>query len=88
MGEDCGYSISPLFQSFPAHGGSGTIQVIAAERCAWQAVSVGWVTITSVNVVIGNGTVNYSLAGNPGGSGRKGTIIIVGQTFAVKQKGN
>ena len=89
LGEDCGYSIAPLFESFPAHGGSGTIQVIAAERCAWQAVSsVNWVTITSVNVGIGNGTVNYSVAANPGVSGRKGTILISGQAFAVKQNGN
>lgn len=88
LGENCGYSISPLFASFSALGGSGTIQLIAAERCAWQAASsVGWVTTTSVNVGIGNGTVNYSLAANPGVSGRKGTIIIGGQAFAVKQEG-
>ncbi len=88
LGEDCGYSIAPLFESFPAHGGSGTIQVFAAERCAWQAVSsVGWVTITSANVGIGDGSVNYSVAANPGVPGRKETIIVGGQAFAVKQKG-
>jgi uncharacterized repeat protein (TIGR01451 family) len=89
LGEDCGYSISPLFESFPVQGGSGTINVIAAERCAWQAVSsVSWVTITSISVGIGNGTVSYSLAANLGVSGRKGAILIGNQEFAVKQKGN
>lgn len=89
LGEDCGYSISPLFQSFAGLGGNGTMQVIAADRCAWQAVStVSWVTITSVSAGIGDSIVNYSVAPNPGASGRKGTITIGGQTFAVKQKGN
>jgi hypothetical protein len=89
LGEDCRYLISPKFQSFPASGGSGTINVTAAERCAWQAVSsVNWVTITSSSVGIGNGTVTYSVGANPGAAGRNATVIIGGQAFAVKQKGN
>jgi hypothetical protein len=88
LGEDCGYSISPTFQSFSANGGSGTINVIAAERCAWQATaSTTWITITSSYVGIGNGPVSYTVAQNPGAGGRKGTITIGGQVFAVKQKG-
>jgi hypothetical protein len=87
LGEDCGYLIAPTFNSHPASGGSGTINVIAAERCAWQAVSsVSWVTITSASVGIGDGTVSYSVGANPGAGGRKGTITIAGQVFAVKQK--
>jgi hypothetical protein len=89
LGEDCGYSISPRFQSFPANGGSGTINVIAAERCAWQAIaSTTWITITSNSVGIGNGIASYTVAANPGTGGRKGTITIGGQVFAVKQKGS
>lgn len=88
MGEDCGYLISPTFDSHPASGGSGIINVRAAERCAWPAVSdVGWVTITSTSVGIGNGIVSYSVSANPGALGRKGTITIGGRVFAVKQKG-
>ena len=88
LGDDCGYFISPAYQSFPASGGGGTISVTAAERCAWQAAtSVGWVTLTSVSVGIGNGTVSYSVAPNPSATGRKGTILTSGQAFAVKQKG-
>jgi hypothetical protein len=89
LGEDCQYSISPAFTSFSASGGTGTIQVFAAERCAWQATaSQSWITITSAGIGIGNGTVNYSVGANPGPSGRAGTITVAGQTFAVKQKGN
>ena len=89
LGEACGYSIAPQFESFSAHGGNGTIQVTSDARCAWQSVSsVPWVTFTTVNAGIGNGTVNYSVAANPDLSGRNGSIIIGGKTFAVKQKGN
>jgi hypothetical protein len=88
LGDDCNYSISPQFESFAASGGSGTINVIAEERCAWQAVStVGWITITSANVGVGNGTVAYCVEANPGTSGRSGLVITAGKTFAVKQKG-
>lgn len=88
LGDDCNYAISPLFTSLPASGGTGTVNVVAEERCAWQAVSsVNWVTISSGSVGIGNGTVNYSVAPNPGAGGRKGIITIAGQMFSVKQKG-
>jgi hypothetical protein len=89
LGEDCGYFVNPGFQSFSANGGSGTIDVLASDRCAWQAVaSVSWVTITSLDVGIGSGAVSYTVGQNPGAGGRKGTIIIGGQVFAVKQKGS
>jgi hypothetical protein len=88
-GEGCGYSISPTFQSFPISGGTGTINVLAAAGCAWQAASnVNWVTITSGSAGVGNGTVTYSVGTNSGISGRKGSITVAGKSFAVKQKGS
>lgn len=89
LGDDCSYSINPHFQSFPGNGGSGTINVTAEERCAWQAVStVSWITITSTNLGVGNGTLSYCVEANPAGSSRSGKVIIAGKTFSVKQKGN
>ncbi|MEK6289628.1 MAG: BACON domain-containing protein [Acidobacteriota bacterium] len=83
------YAITPQSKSFSATGGTGAINVMAEQRCAWQAVaSEPWITITSVGVGIGNGTVAFSVAANAGRSGRKGAIIIAGKVFAVKQKGN
>jgi len=71
LGEDCNYSINPPFQSFAASGGSGTINVVAEERCAWQAASTaGWITITSQNVGVGNATVSYCVEASTGTSGR------------------
>ena len=88
LGDDCGYFISPHSRSISAAGGSGVINVSAEERCAWQAVSnVQWVTITANSVGIGNGTVSYDVATNPGPGGRAGLIIVGGQIFRVKQKG-
>ena len=89
LGDDCNYAISPQFLSFSATGGSGVVNVIAEERCAWLAVpSDSWLTITSTGVGIGSGTVSFSLAANAGASGRNGAIIIAGKVFAIKQKGN
>jgi hypothetical protein len=85
--DDCVYVICPTSNSISSGGGSGTVQLVCEERCAWQAVSnVRWVTVTSTCAGIGTATVNYSVAPNTTGVGRAGTIAIGGQTFNVKQK--
>ena len=89
LGDDCSYSINPHFQSFAGNGGSGTINVTTEERCAWQALATtGWITITSTNLGVGNGTISYCVTANPGTSGRSGSVIIGGKIFSVKQKGH
>jgi IgA Peptidase M64/Viral BACON domain/Putative binding domain, N-terminal len=89
LGENCSYSISPTYQSLSASGGSGAVSVSSEKRCAWQAISNdNWVTITSGNNGIGNGTVTYSVQPNPGTAGRVGKITIAGKIFSVKQKGS
>jgi hypothetical protein len=87
-GQNCTYSISPTSQSFSASGGSGNVNVAASSGCIWAAVSnVSWITITSGGSGSGNGTVNYSVAANTGGSPRTGTMTVAGQTFTVNQDG-
>jgi hypothetical protein len=46
-----------------------------------------WLAITSANSGSGNGTVNYSVAVNPGTTSRTGALTIVGQPFTVTQGG-
>ena len=88
LGAACNFLLLPELQSVPATGGAGSIQVVADDRCAWEAVaSDGLISITSNKVGIGNKTVTYSVSANPGPSGRNGTITIGGKVFAVKQKG-
>ena len=86
-GGACNFSLTPTSQSFTASGGTGNITITVQANCAWRATSnVAWITFTSVDVGIGNGSVTFSVATNPGPSGRAGTINIGGQSFKVKQK--
>ena len=86
--EGCAYSITPSSQNFPADGGQGSVRVTASFSCLWAAGStVPWISITSQSSGSGNGTVNYTLALNPGPSSRTGTLTIAGQTFTVIQEG-
>ena len=85
---DCEYALNPTSATFNAPGGNGSVQVIAAERCAWEAtVNVSWITLTSEIVGIGTKTVTYAVKSNPDMSGRGGIITIGGRAFRVKQKG-
>ena len=83
----CQYAISPTSQTVNASGGNGSVNVTAPGGCAWTAASNdAWITITSGASGNGNGTLNFSVAANPG-SQRTGTITIAGETFTVTQPG-
>jgi photosystem II stability/assembly factor-like uncharacterized protein len=82
-GGGCTYSLSSTSQNFSSAGGSGSFTVTTSASCAWSAVSsVSWITTSSSGS--GNGTINYTVASNPG-SARTGTITVGGQTFTVSQ---
>jgi hypothetical protein len=86
--DDCGFGIAPLFESFSASGGAGNLNVSSDPRCAWQATSsANWISITSMAVGIGDGSLSYSVAPNLSPFGRKGTITIASRSFSIKQKG-
>ena len=85
--EDCIYIIAPRQAGMSSSGGAGSFNIFAEDRCAWLATAnVGWITITSSVMGIGNSTVNYFVAANQSGQARKGTITVAGQVFTVKQK--
>jgi hypothetical protein len=86
---DCVYVLNPSSAVFNSAGGNGSIQIFTEQRCAWEATtSESWITLTSQIVGIGTSTVTYNVKPNPGVSGRAGVIVIGGQSFRVKQKGN
>lgn len=88
-GPDCTFTLTPAFTAFSGSGGTGSISVSAEERCAWQSMSnVNWITVTSNCCGIGNGEVTYTVAPNPGSTGRAGVITVAGKSFNVKQKGH
>ena len=82
----CSPTLSPTSQNFTQPGGTGSVAVTNQTGCAWTAASNDtWITITSGASGSGNGTVNYSVALNPTGSQRTGTITIANLTFTVTQ---
>ncbi|HJQ68465.1 MAG TPA: choice-of-anchor V domain-containing protein [Blastocatellia bacterium] len=84
---NCAYSISPTFNNFSSAGGTDSINVTATAGCVWQAVTnASWITITSASAGVGNTTLSYSVAPNPGPLARKGVIKIAGKTFSIKQQ--
>ena len=85
---DCDYLLAPTGQAFSAGGGSSSLTVFTAERCAWQAApDVSWITITAGSPAIGNGVVNFTVAPNLSAAPRRGRITVGTQVFTVKQKG-
>ena len=80
------YSISPTRASYSASGGSGTINVMTAAGCPWDASSSSsWITITGATR-IGPGTVDYTVAqyvGKP--KKRNGTMTVAGMTVSIQQ---
>lgn len=87
IGTDCPMTLSPGFQSFTPAGGSGSIALTIDGSCVWQATpSASWITITSTAAGIGSSTIIFSVAANPTGNSRKGSISIGNSVFAIKQK--
>jgi hypothetical protein len=85
-GAGCTFDITPKFTTFNADGGAGSVSVTTGEQCAWEAVSdSNWIVITSLNCGIDDGTITFTVAANPGPSGRSGRITIGGKVFAIKQ---
>ncbi len=84
---NCVTSISLAETTVAAMGGTYTVNVEAG--CNWWATSdVPWLTIASGGSGdTGAGTVNYTVATNPSGEPRVGTITIGTETFTVSQAG-
>jgi subtilisin family serine protease len=86
--EVCKLSLNPGFSAFTSAGGSGSFAVQTEPGCVWKATSTAsWITVTSNCCGVGAGTINYTVAPNPGPGARHSTISLGGQSFSVKQKG-
>jgi hypothetical protein len=80
------FSINPGSASPSGSGGPDTVTVTSYSRtAAWTAVSnAAFITIVSGANGTGDGTVNYTVAPNPGLE-RSGAMTIAGFTFTVTQ---
>lgn len=82
----CAYTLSSTSSSFNSAGGTGSVNVTAVAGCSWAATSNdNWISVTSGGSGTNNGTVNYSVALNPGTTQRSGTLTIAGLTFTITQ---
>jgi lipoprotein signal peptidase len=82
----CGASLTPVSQTFPASGGSGSVNVKIAIGCPWTAVSSApWLTITGGASGSESGTVTFTVAENTSTTARSATLTIAGQVFTVTQ---
>ncbi len=80
---NCSFSLFPASQIFISSASTGSFTVSTTSNCAWTAHSnVDWLTTNSSGV--GNGTVNFSVAGNSGNT-RTGTISVAGETVTIFQ---
>ncbi|MEP7337593.1 MAG: putative Ig domain-containing protein, partial [Acidobacteriota bacterium] len=86
------YTLAPTSQNFAAIGGSGNItvatsSVVPSPQGAWTATSnAPWITPGAPGGT-GNGSIGYTVAANPTGSSRTGTMTIAGNTFTITQNG-
>jgi streptogramin lyase len=93
----CTFPLSPNSYAYNSPSQSGTISVLPSNpACGWNASTVEpWITITGSTQdtkTQTNNKVNYTVAANATGSGRKGMIVIGGQLgvqgFTVRQAGS
>ncbi len=85
-GAVCQYSVHPASASFPAAGGTGSIDV--ATECAWSASSNrSWITLASGASGSGNGKVEYRVQENTSAQPREGVITAANQQVRISQAG-
>jgi hypothetical protein len=84
----CSFDVSPQSSTFPAEGGTGTLQVTTASACAWTAeAAASWIVITSGTTGQGNGVVSFSVTRQTDPAGRTATIRVAGLSIAIQQSG-
>jgi Putative binding domain, N-terminal/Viral BACON domain len=81
----CSYALSPASRTIAAAGGSSNTFVTTTSSCAWQGTtSASWITITSSSPG-GSGALTYTVAANPDGTPRTGTITVGTLVHTVNQ---
>jgi hypothetical protein len=81
----CSYFLSSGGQSFPASGGTASVNVIAPAGCAWTISGVpSWLTPSALSGT-GNTTVTFQVAPNAGPD-QNTTFTVAGLSFSVLQE--
>jgi uncharacterized protein (TIGR03437 family) len=85
----CSYLIqSSTTQTVTTAAGTGMIQIVTGQNCAWTAASnASWLTIKSGSSGTGNGAISYAVTENATGVARSASIVMAGQMVVVNQAG-
>ena len=83
----CTPTVSPQNQQVSASGGGFSASISIGAGCPWSAATAdSWITLTPPAGGTGSGTLNYTVAANPG-SARSGIITVAGKSLIVNQDG-
>ena len=82
----CNYTLNNGGESFPAAGGSGSVNISVNPGCPWSAGGPpSWITFTGSASGYGPGTLSMQAAANSGAA-RSGSFTVAGVTFNVEQQ--
>ena len=82
----CSLTLTTPDQTIPATGGTGAIGVSATRDCTWTvSVDGAWLSLRSGQNGQGDGTVEFSAAGNPDPAMRRGALVLNGQRAEITQ---
>jgi len=85
----CAAEVTPLTNTVPAEGGSGTAVVAVASGCPWFADSpTEWIHVVEGGAGDGNGTVAYTVDPSPDCVTRHGVVFAAGSRVTVTQQGH
>jgi hypothetical protein len=81
------YAILPTSQTFSSDGGQGSVAVTTGGACTWSISNgITWITIiSSVNDLVGSGSVIYEVQANTNSTPRSGTFVVADRLFTVTQ---
>ena len=81
-------SVSPSLITAPAAASIVFVSVSSTSGCAWRATSnVSWITITSAASGTSSASLALSIAKEPAGKARTGTVTVGKATITVNQSG-
>ena len=93
--DGCRYGIGETTRTFPASGGTATLQIVTqpvtqecmVDDCPWTArSSASWIRIVSGSPGTGMANLTYEVLPNTTGAPRTGTIDVQGQVLTITQQ--
>ena len=82
----CTFLVAPLSATFPATGGTASVDVSTTAGCPWTAAAnAPWASISAGASGNGPGRVDYTVQANTETAARSGTLTVAGQAVNLTQ---